>query len=122
MIRLARDRRARPDTVVPMINVAFLLLVFFLMAAVLAPAAPDGVTPPDSEGRAAEPGAVVVVLDENGRLSDFATADEAPLDGLAGQRVQVLADRALSAAVLAAALRRIENVGPAEITVIARRK
>ncbi|MBL4543543.1 MAG: biopolymer transporter ExbD, partial [Rhodobacteraceae bacterium] len=46
-MRLAAPRPTRPrEPVVPMINVVFLLLIFFLMAAVIAPPEPFGVTLP----------------------------------------------------------------------------
>ena len=60
--------------------------------------------------------AVLLVLDASGQL-----AGDPGSAALAGQRVRVLADRALPASVLAAALRRIEAAAPTEITVIARR-
>ena len=41
-------RRPRGESIVPMINVVFLLLVFFLMTATIAPPDPFDVTPPES--------------------------------------------------------------------------
>ena len=51
----ARPRRPR-ESAVPMINIVFLLLIFFLMTATIAPPAPFAVTPPAAE-RAGETGA-----------------------------------------------------------------
>lgn len=53
-------RRARPDSIVPMINVVFLLLIFFLMTARIAPTAPFPVTPPEAEARGTEAGAAIL--------------------------------------------------------------
>ncbi|NHX27772.1 biopolymer transporter ExbD, partial [Escherichia coli] len=39
-------RRDRGENIVPMINVVFLLLIFFLMTAQIGPPAPIDVTPP----------------------------------------------------------------------------
>jgi biopolymer transport protein ExbD len=50
-LRPATPRPIRPrEAVVPMINVVFLLLIFFLMTAVIAPPEPFAVDVPQSEG------------------------------------------------------------------------
>ena len=41
-------RRPRGETIIPMINVVFLLLVFFLLTAQIAPPEPFRLTPPDA--------------------------------------------------------------------------
>ena len=41
-------RRKPPESIVPMINVVFLLLIFFLMTAQIAPPDPFEINPPDS--------------------------------------------------------------------------
>ena len=43
-------RRRPPETIVPMINVVFLLLIFFLMTAQIAPPDPFDVAPPEVVG------------------------------------------------------------------------
>ena len=43
----APQRRKPPESIVPMINVVFLLLVFFLMTAQIAPPDPFEVSPPE---------------------------------------------------------------------------
>ena len=52
--------RQRPESIVPMINVVFLLLIFFLMTAQIAPPEPFEVTPPEAE--ADMPATVELVL------------------------------------------------------------
>jgi biopolymer transport protein ExbD len=52
--------RPRPESVVPMINVVFLLLIFFMISAELAPPDPLDVEPPASAG--AEPGSAKAIL------------------------------------------------------------
>lgn len=51
----APSRRPRGESIVPMINVVFLLLIFFLMTATVAPPEPFEVVPPESEAEI-EPG------------------------------------------------------------------
>ena len=41
-------RRPRGESIIPMINVVFLLLIFFLLTAQIAPSTPFPLTPPDS--------------------------------------------------------------------------
>ncbi|MFN3936449.1 MAG: biopolymer transporter ExbD [Gemmobacter sp.] len=48
---LSDDRRIRVEPLLPMINVVFLLLVFFLIAARIAPPEPLEVSLPEAEGR-----------------------------------------------------------------------
>lgn len=56
----APRRRPRGETIVPMINVVFLLLIFFLMTSRLAPPDPFEVAPPQAE--TADDGRVAPIL------------------------------------------------------------
>lgn len=71
-MRLARPRQPRDEdqSVLPLINVVFLLLIFFMVAGTLAAIDPFAVAPPvsDSEGPV-EPGEIVVLLASDGRLA-----------------------------------------------------
>lgn len=116
-----RPRRTRREGVVPMINVGFLLLVFFLLAAEIAPPDPFAVTPPGVA--APEPlagGADVLHVAADGRLALGAARGEAVFAALAaGEGVLTLrADRGLPAADLAALLGRIAAAGRRELRLV----
>ena len=70
MIRLAAPHRAARDVevaVVPMINIVFLLLLYFLLAGRLMVTEGPGIELPTGGGPSQpEPAAVAVVVDENG--------------------------------------------------------
>ena len=85
MLSRPRRRTSEDDRILPLINVVFLLLIFFMVAGRLAASDPFAIEPPasGSEG-AAEPRDLVVLLGADGRLA---------LDG------QEMAKAALAAAV-----------------------
>ncbi|TDK45063.1 ExbD/TolR family protein [Antarcticimicrobium luteum] len=91
-MQIAPPHRSPPrESVVPMINVVFLLLIFFLMTSQIAPPDPVEVTPPVSDQGAP--------VDHGTRL--FVGPDGIPqLDGLYGE------------AALAALARRDTDAGP----------
>ncbi len=122
-------KRSLDDSLLPMINVVFLLLIFFLVAGQLAPTPPLPVTPPESlhapaqESRAA---AVEVAVSAAGELK---IGDEtAAWDTLTVQLqaravtletpVTVRADRQLPAARLLALLRAIKAAGVGKVTLL----
>jgi len=98
--------RRRPEPTIPLINIVFLMLIFFMAAATLAPPL-DGdlrlVRTADLEGRA-PPDALVI--HEDGRLSfrgealPDAAAYMAARPGNAGETVRIIPDAALPAADL----------------------
>jgi len=123
-------RRARVESVVPMINIVFLLLVFFMLAATIAPPEPLPVTPPAGEGVGEGEGADPVL--------HVGARGELALDGLEGEaalaaavaaavaaaggdgRLVLRADAGLEAAALAALLARLAEAGlaSAELVVV----
>jgi biopolymer transport protein ExbD len=116
----ARPRRPRGESVVPMINVVFLLLIFFLMTATITPPDPFGATPP--EARAAErpergqtlhvgPDGALALGDLRGEAALAAIAADAPL--------LVRADASLPASVLAGVLARLAEAGVADVRLVA---
>ena len=60
-------RRTLVEPLLPMINVVFLLLIFFLIVARMAPPAPVPVVPPIAQGQAVV-GEIAVYLAADGRL------------------------------------------------------
>ncbi|KEJ95680.1 hypothetical protein SUH3_19405 [Pseudosulfitobacter pseudonitzschiae] len=105
--------RRAAENIVPMINVVFLLLIFFLMSAQIAPPDPIDVTVPDSTSEAAplDPNALYVGAD--GTLAYAGVTGDAALAALSGH-VGVLplrADAALPAAKLVALLPKLAAAG-----------
>ena len=68
-MRFDPPQRRRPgENLVPMINVVFLLLIFFLMTAQIAPPEPFAVDPPVSASGNPGEGEFTLYLDAGGRL------------------------------------------------------
>ncbi len=108
-------RPPQAESVVPMINVVFLLLIFFLMSAQLTPPDPFGVEPPESaEG---EPSAPTLILQVSvaGEMAFGEVEGEAALDALAaeaeGAPVTVRAHSELAATELAGILGGLASRG-----------
>ncbi len=120
MITLRNPRRARQDDIVPMINVAFLLLIFFLMSAVIAPPAPLEIAAPseleitgDVDGARIFVGADGVLIGEDGgEIRNF--------DDFAGRPVSVSADASLNAKAFVRIVATLRSAGIAEIQLVAR--
>lgn len=112
--------RAPRESVVPMINVVFLLLVFFLMTAQIAPPDPVEVTPPSvtlADGPVPD-SADVLWLDREGALltADGVAPDLSALEA----QVTLRADADAPAADLARALRELGQGGARSVTLVAR--
>ena len=112
MIRLDQPRRQKGESVVPMINVAFLLLIFFLMVAVLSPPDPIAVTLPDAMGEDAQTpdAARVLIVAGDGRV---VTQDgrAASLTNFAGQSVLLRADAQVDGGRIAAIIAELSAGG-----------
>lgn len=116
-------RRTPREAIVPMINVVFLLLIFFLMTARIAPPDPFGARPPRAAEGGEPEGARVLHIAADGRMALGELTGAAALDALSKPGdgpVRVRADGKLAAAELARILREIASrgAGPAELTVI----
>jgi len=115
-------RRARPEGVVPMINVVFLLLIFFLMTAEIAPPPPFDLALPEA-GASGAPEADTVLTLTGGRAS-FAGAEGAAawaaLEAAAPERLVIRADAGMPAAEVAAALGRAASFGIASVELAVR--
>ena len=122
-ISVARRRRAPAEALVPMINVVFLLLIFFLMSATIAPPDPFDVTLPGAaaQDRADASGPVVL------HVSAYAEMGYGDLRGAsaftalisAGENgpntVVLRADEGLDGAVFAGILARLAAAGVGDI-------
>ncbi|MGY6411486.1 MAG: biopolymer transporter ExbD [Alkalilacustris sp.] len=125
--RLRRARRERSIGVVPMINIVFLLLVFFLLTATIAPPDPVELDLPAAEGRdppdLSEGAALHVTSD--GTVALGALRGAAVFDALAGwpegDVLVVRADAGLDGTVFAGLLSRLRLIGVGEVSVAVRR-
>lgn len=117
----APRRPARPprENIVPMINVVFLLLVFFVMTAQIAPPDPFDIAPPEA-GEAPAPDAPdILFVAADGQLARAGLTGDAALTGMtAGQALTLRADRALPAPDLARLLARLAALGVTDVALV----
>lgn len=115
-------RRSPPESVVPMINVVFLLLVFFLMTSSLTPPEPIAVQPPTATGAQAERRANVLFIGSDGTLAFEAARGEAAVTAfaaVAGEAAQLRADGGVEAAVVARVLKQLAAAGLPRVELVA---
>lgn len=119
--------RIRPaENLLPMINVVFLLLIFFLLSARLTPPEPFAITPPEAQAEAEAQGDFVLFLGADAGFGYREMRGEAALTALSAARVDYCAggdcaadpprltlrsDAALPAATLARLLPRLTALG-----------
>ena len=104
------DIPRRDGNVLPLINIVFLMLIFFLLAGTVAPTADFDLTPASSrDSAAASPPATAVYLSQEGFISvagTEVTAEEVPqaLQALAidlnGSPLRIIADRQTDATLI----------------------
>lgn len=120
------QRRPEVEPALPLVNVVFLLLIFFLVAGQLAPSAP--VEPPASEQAREDedPELVVLVLDHQGNLSvdgkilsiaSIATGQDL-LDP--EQPVRLLTDKATPLEKIRPVLSALQKTGITEVRLVTR--
>lgn len=115
-------RRRLPESVVPMINVVFLLLVFFLLTAQIAPAPPFEVVLPEAESAAPPEAERVLHVGADGTPALGEARGDAVWMALAGGAgaLSVRADADLPAAEMARLLTRLAAAGIDDITLTVR--
>jgi len=116
-------RRRAPEPIVPMINVVFLLLIFFLMSAQIAPPAPFDVTLPESAAGDHTAPADTLYMDAEGRPAFNEARGDAVLDALAAratpdQPLQIRADAGMDARALARLLPQLAARGIARVEIV----
>ncbi|MGX0904238.1 biopolymer transport protein ExbD [Roseovarius sp. MBR-79] len=123
-MQFSAPRRRRPiEPIVPMINVVFLLLIFFLMSAQIAPPAPfDVILPESGAGDRAVP-ADTLYMDAEGQLAFNEARGAAVLDALAARAqadapLQIRADAGLEARALARLLPGLAARGVVEVEIV----
>ena len=116
-------RNPRADSIVPMHNVDFLLLIFFLMSAQIAPPEPFEVSPPTAE-KAAEPdGEFVLYVGKEAALQFQETAGDAAYAAISaaagnGKTLQLRIDASLDGDRLAQVMKRLSAVGFSRVEVV----
>lgn len=113
------ERKPLPESIVPMINVVFLLLVFFLMTATIAPPDPFEVALPESRSEEPSETDLALYLSADGQLSWDGVEGEAALLALAesgrgrdaGDPLIIRADRELPGVEIARLLARLAALG-----------
>lgn len=112
-------RRVMPEPVVPMINVVFLLLIFFLMTAQFIPPPPVEVTPPEADAAPqAAPGARLY-LDRDGTLAfNDLRGDAALAAAITAPTLDIHADAQAPANVLAQLLSQLGQHEGGEVRLI----
>lgn len=118
MIRLQNSRRPPRDSIVPMINVAFLLLIFFLMTAVLEPPDPLEATPPEARFEMGEIFPDVLVVNREGEMAYGPHRGDAVFQALSPGPLRLRVDAELEAAQLAKLVGRLGEVGVAPIELV----
>ncbi|SCZ64705.1 outer membrane transport energization protein ExbD [Epibacterium ulvae] len=121
------QKRPRSESIVPMINVVFLLLIFFLMTSNLAQPEPFEVTPPHADlgGEAkAEP---VLFIDATGHMHFDGAEGEVIFALLAlpaheSRTIQLRADSKLEAKQLAGILKQLAAVGLSRVELVVQPK
>ena len=118
-------RPARAEAALPMINLVFLLLIFFLMVATLAPRPPEAVEPPEVvEAARLEPDVIRIALGTDGQVAFGDMRGETTLTGFTAgisedMVVAIHADRRAPASALARLLGELDGAGVARVLLIA---
>ena len=123
-MQFSPPRHRRPiEPIVPMINVVFLLLIFFLMSAQIAPPAPFEVTLPEGAAGARAVPADMLYIDANGRFAFNGARGEAVMNALAARAtpdtpLQIRADAGLEARALARLLPKLAARGIERVEIV----
>lgn len=116
-----RPRRASREPVVPMINVVFLLLIFFLMTAQIVPPAPFDLTLPNASGDD-DTGQSALYISADGEIAFESARGEAALAQAAalpeGTPLRLYADATLPAATLAQVLAQLTALGATRVEIV----
>lgn len=122
--RASAPRRA--DSIVPMINIVFLLLIFFMLTATLAPPDPFDLALPEGQAEApAPPRTLVLAIGPEGQLAHEGARGEDALSGLRaayrpGDTVLLRADAGLDGAAFARLLADLAVAGIDGVTLALR--
>lgn len=119
-----RRHRQPAESVVPMINVVFLLLIFFMMSATIMPPAPFDLTLPQAGADADPAGDQTMYLSATGEMSFEGAFQDAAWELLAAKdataTLTLRADAALEARAVAQVLSRLAELGRANVELVVR--
>lgn len=108
-------RKPPAESIVPMINVVFLLLIFFLMTAEIAPPKPIPVEPPQASSEDQAEAVLTLYLGPEGTLAfRDAEGDEAALQALELARIALCGDGGCSGMSLPPLVLRADAKAPAK--------
>lgn len=119
------ERPARVEAAIPMINLVFLLLIFFLMVATLAPRPPEPVDPPKLvEAARLESDVIRISLRADGIVAFGGMRGDVALTGfkaglLANSAVAIHADRRAPATALVGLVNELDAAGVARVLLVA---
>ena len=116
-------RKPRAENIVPMINVVFLLLIFFLMTSQIAPPDPVEVTAPNSVSGGDPVAEAKLFLDAQGVLYFGEARGDAVMAALKGdnrqtEKLLLSADREVEAARVAVVLRDLAAAGVPDVELV----
>ena len=124
------ERRRQREPIGPLVDVVFLLLVFFLLAGTLEPSQPIEVDPPEAEhSEPEERGALRIMLDADGRVGfDGKVLDTEALAKAIGSRARsdlpraarVEADSQAAAGSVLGLLKQLRALGLEELQLVTR--
>ena len=117
----APTRRRGDENIVPMINVVFLLLVFFLMTAQIAPPLPEPIITPTGTGDAPAGQNSRLYIGASGIPSYMEATGQAAIDMILAQRpdrVTLYADRRLDASALVRIVNSITSQGTIAVDLV----
>lgn len=114
------------ERILPLINIVFLLLIFFMIAGSLQQAEPFAIQPPEADAPAAEERLIVIHLGADGRLAVGSRETGPKTLGAAlragtgdiPERVQVKADAQVEAAALVALMGTLREAGVQRIHLL----
>ncbi len=121
----SHHRRASTEAILPMINVVFLLLIFFLMTARIAPSAPIDVTPPVAELDGHAEASTALYFSAKGDLHYYGHKGAAALTAVSQQHdsetpLILHADADVPIRALAALLNDLQTRGVAAVDLVGR--
>ncbi|PIB24254.1 hypothetical protein BFP76_03260 [Amylibacter kogurei] len=115
--------RQRSESIVPMINVVFLLLIFFLMTSVIKQPAPFELTPPNADQLRMSEGEMAVYVSNDGMVRFDTFENDIAWQRLKGRidaktNVKLHVDASLPAPILAQVMAQFRTVGAANVEII----
>ncbi|MEM1429152.1 MAG: biopolymer transporter ExbD [Pseudomonadota bacterium] len=122
-MKVGATRKSRQPGLTPMIDVVFLLLIFFLMTAQITPPEPFEIEVPASASEEPAETGVVLYLSAQGEIAFEDARGEAALAAVRalGAEIDVLnvrADRRVDAAAVAALLSQLSGTGVGSVELV----